>query len=179
VEKILATAAFDAHKQERARVSVERGSDFFGPWRLDSTIGERVFYPLLHGKAAQLIGRSDLPRTHTYVKDFGSAFVILGECEEANVQVWYVPNDQPTITQGDLVRLFAEEAGVEPKMTSIGKTMMAIGSLFIPEAKESMEMMSEFEKPFIVDSSKFEKTFGMRATPLREPIKETVTRYKS
>ena len=54
----------------RLRVTAARGGNFFGPWGTDSTMGARVFYPLLHGKPAQLIRRSDLPHTHTYVKDF-------------------------------------------------------------------------------------------------------------
>jgi nucleoside-diphosphate-sugar epimerase len=61
----------------------------------------------------------------------------------------------------------------------MGKLMMMVGGLFIPEAKESVEMMYEFEQPFIVDSSKFEKTFGMKATPIREAIKETVAWYQA
>ena len=175
----ISTAAFAAHKEGRVRVTAARGGNFFGPWGTDSTMGARVFYPLLRGKPAQLIGRTDIPHTHTYVRDFGKALVILGEHEEADGQAWHVPNDQPRITQGELVRMFAEEAGVEPKMSSMGKLMMSIGGLFIPEAKESVEMMYEFEKPFIIDSSKFEKTFGMKATPMREAIKETVAWYKS
>ncbi|HMD82938.1 MAG TPA: hypothetical protein VKE92_16585, partial [Anaerolineales bacterium] len=79
----------------------------------------------------------------------------------------------------EMVRMFAEEAVVEPKMSSMGKLMMRIGGLFIPEAKESVEMMYEFDQPFIVDSSKFENTFGMKATPLREAIRETVAWYRS
>jgi nucleoside-diphosphate-sugar epimerase len=133
----------------------------------------------LNGKPAKITGRSDLPHTHTYVKDFGRALVILGERDEADGQAWHVPNDQPDMTQGDLVRLFAEEAGVEPKMSSMGRLMMSIGGLFIPEAKETVEMMYEFEKPFVIDSSKFENIFGMKATPIREAIKETVAWYKS
>ena len=39
------------------------------------------------------------------------------------------------ITQAELVRMFAEEAGVEPKINSMGKLMMTIGGLFIPEGK--------------------------------------------
>ena len=126
-----------------------------------------------------MIGRTDLPHTHTYVEDFGAALVILGERKEADGQVWHMPNDQPRMIQSDLVRLFAEEAGVEPKIRSMGKLMMSIGGLFIPEAKETVEMMYEFDKPFIIDSSKFEKTFGMQATPVREAIKKTVAWYKS
>ena len=142
-------------------------------------MGERAFYPLLQGKPAQLIGRTDLPHTHTYVKDFGKALVILGKHDEADGQTWHVPNDRPEMTQAELVHLFAEEAGVEPKISTMGKLMLSIGGLFIPAAKESVEMMYEFEKPFVIDSSKFEKTFGMKATPMREAIRETVVWYKS
>lgn len=175
----ISTAAFEAHREGRLRVTAARGGNFFGPWGTGSTMGARVFYPLLHRKPAQLIGRSDLPHTHTYVKDFGRALVILGERDEADGQAWHVPNDLPEITQADLVRMFAEEAGEKPKMSGMGKLMMAIGGLFIPEAKESLEMMYEFEEPFVIDSSKFEKTFGMKATPMRKAIQETVTWYKS
>jgi nucleoside-diphosphate-sugar epimerase len=175
----ISTAAFDAHKDGRVRVTAARGGNFFGPWGTDSTMGGRVFYPLLRGKPAQLIGRTDLPHTHTFVKDFGRALVILGERDEADGQAWHVPNDQSGMTQGELVRLFAEEAGVEPKMSSMGRLTMWIGGFFIPEAKESLEMMYEFNQPFIIDSSKFEKTFGMKATPLREAIKETVAWFKN
>ena len=175
----ISRAAFAAHKEGRVRVSSARGGNFFGPWGTDSTMGERVFYPLLRGQPAQLIGRTDVPHTHTYVNDFATALVMLGEHEEADGQIWHVPNDQPSLSQGELVRLFAEEAGVEPKMRSMGKLMMSIGGLFIPEAKETVEMMYEFEKPFIIDSSKFEKAFGMKATPIHEAIKETVEWYKT
>jgi len=175
----ISTAAFDAHKEGRVRVTSARGGNFFGPWGTDSTMGARAFYPLLHGKPAQLIGRTDLPHTHTYIRDFGTALVILGERDEADGQAWHVPNDQPRMSQGDLVRMFAEEAGAEPKMSSMGKIMMAVGGLFIREAKETVEMMYEFDRPFVVDSGKFEKTFGMKATPMKEAIRDTVAWYQS
>jgi len=175
----ISRAAFNAHKDGRVRVTSARGGNFFGPWGMDSTMGARAFYPLMQGKPAQLIGRTDLPHSHTYVKDFGKALVILGERNEADGQAWHVPNDQPMITQSELVRMFAEEAGVEPKINSMGKLMMRIGGLFIPEAKETVEMMYEFDQPFVVDSSKFEKTFGMKATPMREAMRETVAWYRS
>jgi len=175
----ISTAAFQAHKEGRVRVTSARGGNFFGPWGTDSTMGGRAFFPLLRGKPAQLIGRIDLPHSHTYIKDFGTALIILGERAEADGQAWHVPNDQPRMSQGELVRMFADEAGMEPKISSMGKLMMAIGGLFIPEAKETVEMMYEFNKPFIVDSNKFEKTFGIKATPIREAIRETVTWYKN
>lgn len=175
----MSKAALAAHQEGKVKIAAGRGSDYFGPWGLPSTMGERVFYPLLKGKTAQATGRLDLPHTHTYIKDFGKALVILGQRDEADGQAWHVPNDMPEITQAELIRMIAEEAGMKPKMSGMGKFMMRIGGLFVPEAKESVEMMYEFEQPFIVDSSKFEKTFGMKATPLRAAIEETVAWYQS
>ncbi len=175
----MSKAALAAHQDGKLKVATARGSDFFGPWGLPSSMGERAFYPLLNGKVAQIVGKADIPHTHTYIKDFGKALVTLGERNEADGQVWHVPNDMPRITQGEMVKMFADEAGVELKMSGMGRLMMWIGGLFIPEAKESLEMMYEFDQPFIVDSGKFEKAFGMKATPMREAMKETVAWYKS
>jgi len=56
---------------------------------------------------------------------------------------------------------------------------MSILGMFVPEAKESVEMLYEFDQPFIMDSSKFERTFGMKATPMHDAIRETVAWFKS
>lgn len=176
----MSNAAFAAHREGKLRVTAGRGSDFFGAWGLPTAaMGERTFYPMLNGKAANLVGNIDAPHTHTYIADFGKALVILGERSEADGQAWHVPNDNPRVTQREMAKMIAAEMGIAPKMSAMGKTMMWIGGLFIPEAKESVEMMYEFEQPFIVDSSKFENTFGMKATPMKEAIKETVAWYKS
>jgi nucleoside-diphosphate-sugar epimerase len=176
----MSKAAFEAHRGGKLRVTAGRGSDFFGPWGLPTAaMGARTFYPLLKGKAAGLVGNIDIPHTHTYIPDFGKALVILGERSEADGQAWHVPNDSPRVTQREMIKMIAEEMGVEPKMTAMGRKMMWFGGLFIPEAREMVEMMYEFEQPFVVDSSKFENAFGMKGTPIHEAIKETVAWYKN
>lgn len=176
----MSKAAFAAHREGKLRVTAGRGSDFFGAWGLPTAaMGERTFYPLLNGKAANLVGNIDLPHTHTYIPDFGKALVVLGERAEADGQAWHVPNDNPRVTQREMVKMIAEEMGIQPKMSAMGKTMMRLGGLFIPEAREMVEMMYEFEQPFIVDSSKFESAFGVKATPMREAIRKTVAWYRN
>jgi nucleoside-diphosphate-sugar epimerase len=174
----MSDSALAAHRAGKVRVTIGRAPDYFGPWGTNSTMGGRVFFPLFRGKPAQLIGRLDMPHTHTYVNDFGKALVILGERDEADGKAWNVPNDMPQITQGELVRMFCEQANLRPRLSSMGKTMLRLASLFVPEARESVEMMYEFEQPFIVDSSKFEKAFGMRATPMPEALHETAAWYR-
>ena len=175
----LSKSALAAHRDGKLRVTMGRGSDYFGPWGTNSSMGSVVFHRLLQCKAAQIGGSAKMPHTHTYIPDFGKALVNLGERSEADGQAWHVPNDMPRITQGELIQMAAEEAGVTPKIQAAGKFMMSILGLFVPELKEAIEMLYEFEKPFVVDSSKFEQTFGMKATPMRDAIKETVKWFKS
>jgi nucleoside-diphosphate-sugar epimerase len=180
VRSEISNAAFAAHRSGKIRVTAGRGSDFFGAWGLGTAaMGGRTFYPMLNGKAASLVGNIDAPHTHTYIADFGKALVILGERSEADGQAWHVPNDSPRVTQREMATMIAAEMGMPPKMSAMGKAMMWMGGLFVPEAKETVEMMYEFEQPFIVDSSKFEKTFGMKATPMKQAVKETVAWFKS
>lgn len=179
VRAAMAQAALDAHKAGKVPVAIGRGSDFFGPWALGSSHGDRVFYPALAGKGASFVGRLDLPHTATYIEDFGRALVVLGEREEALGRAWHVPNDRPQITQRQFAELVFAEIGQPAKVSAMGKTMLRLGGLFIPAARESIEMLYEFDKPFVVDSSQFERTFGPKATPIEEAIKATVAWYRA
>jgi len=146
---------------------------------LDSLYGDRVFYPALAGGTAQLAGNLDVPHTATFIEDFGAGLAVLGEREEALGQVWHVANDQPRITQRQFMALVFEALGRPAKVSAVGRTMMSLAGLFIPGARETVEMMYEFEKPFVVDSGKFERAFGVTATPMRTAIEKTVAWYRA
>jgi nucleoside-diphosphate-sugar epimerase len=179
VRAAMSEGALAAHRAGVVRVAIGRGSDFFGPWAVNSAHGDRVFYPALAGKAASFGGKLDLPHTATYIGDFGRALVVLGERDEALGQAWHVPSDRPQITQRQFAELVYRETGQPLKASGVSKPMMAMAGLFIPGARETVEMMYEFEKPFVVDSSKFERTFGVVATPIADAIKATVAWYRA
>lgn len=170
-------ALFAAHRSGKVRVATARGSDFFGPEVLASSLGDRAIYPVLEGKSASLVGNIDLPHTVTFINDFGKAMAILGERDEALGRAWHVPNPE-TLSQRQMITCFFKEIGKPPKMSSMGKFMLALGGVFIPAAREVVEMMYEFEKPFIVDSNKFSRAFGDIATPLPDAIRQTLAWYK-
>lgn len=177
VRREMAESLMAAHRSGKVRVAVARASDYYGPRATNSAAGDRMFGFAVQGKAASVPGNLDLPHTYTYVDDFAKALVVLGERDEALGQVWHVPNAE-TLTTRQFVTLIYEELGLPPRMSGMGRLMMSIGGLFIPEAREMVEMMYEFEKPFVVDSSKFTQTFGVQGTPLREAIKTTVAWYR-
>ena len=55
--------------------------------------------------------------------------------------------------------------------------LRALG-LFNLGIRETIEMLYEFEEPFVVDDSRFVREFGEQATPLREAIQRTVRWYR-
>jgi nucleoside-diphosphate-sugar epimerase len=176
VRREMSQALLEAHRLGKVRLAIARAADFYGPAVLSSSLGERTVIPLLQGKPAEVTGALDQPHTYTYISDFGEALAILGEREEALGQVWHVPNP-PTLTQRELLTLFFREAGLEPKFSVMRKPMLMLGGLFIPAAREMLEMLYEFEQPFRVDSSKFIQVFGDIATPHATAVKETVAWY--
>jgi nucleoside-diphosphate-sugar epimerase len=167
-----------AHQRGEIQASALRSSDYYGPGVEGSAMGELVFGNLAAEKKAQLGGPDKMPHSWAYIEDVGKAAAILGTRDEALGKVWIAPHAAP-VTQGDMVRMAAAELGTEPKFTVMGTFMMWMGGLFIPEAKASVEMMYEFNAPFIVDSGKFEKTFEMKATPIQTGIKATASWYRS
>ena len=54
-----------AHQAGQVQLTIGRASDYFGPRGLLAAMGERVFYPALRGKAAQIYGNIDLLHTQS------------------------------------------------------------------------------------------------------------------
>lgn len=146
----MSEALLEAHRAGKLPVAIGRGADFYGPGVLDSALGDRIFYPALAGKTASAIGDLDQPHTYTYIDDFGAALVQLGASDAAFGQVWHVPNAPTMTTRAILGELFAL-LGTPPEMSGMGKLMMRLGGIVIPGARETVEMMYEFDRPFIVD----------------------------
>lgn len=178
VRAAMSESLLEAHRNGKVRAALGRASDFYGPGVLDSAMGDMVFYPALAGKQASGIGNIDLLHTYTYISDFGTALVNLGERDNALGQIWHVPN-APTITTRQFITMIYEELGLTPKVGKIGRLMMMIGGMFIPVAREMLEMGYEFEKPFIVDNSKYNRVFGDHSTPIREGIRQTIAWFRA
>jgi nucleoside-diphosphate-sugar epimerase len=172
----MSEALLAAHRSGKVRVAMARGSDFYGPGVLGSTLGERTFVSALKGKPAEVTGALDQPHTYTYIQDFGEAMAILGEREQSLGQAWHVPNP-PTLTHRQLLTIFFQLANRPARFTVMGTLMMRLGGIFIPEARETVEMMYEFTRPFVVDSSKFIKAFGDIATPHEAAMQATLAWY--
>ena len=171
-------ALMAAHAAGDVAVAVGRASDFVGPRVLESALGNRAVPPLLAGKKAQVIGDPDLPHTYTYMPDIGTALANLGERDEALGETWHIPA-AATVTTREYLQLLADAAGAgELRLQRVPKLMLRAVGLFNPAARETVEMLYEFEEPFILDHSRYVATFGDHSTPLEEAATATVEWYR-
>jgi nucleoside-diphosphate-sugar epimerase len=174
----MSEALLAAHRSGRVRVSIGRASDFFGPGVLASQLGERAFAPLVAGKAVQMIGDPDAPHSYAYVPDVARALATLGENDQADGRVWHLPSVETRSTR-EMLRLAGRIAGIEAKVSSIPAVLLTLLARVNPVVREVLAVGYQFDRPFVVDSSAFEQTFGIRATPLEESLTTTVEWYRA
>jgi len=173
----IAEALLRAHEAGRIRGTIGRGSDFFGPHAHLSTVGDRVFARAIEGKPAQVLGNPDVPHALTYIEDFARALVTLGEREEALGQVWHVPNPE-TVTMRRFVKMVFEAAGHPSRLRGVPRWGITLSALFNPTLRAVKEQLYQSERPWVVDSSKFERAFGWGATPLPDAVAATVAWFQ-
>ena len=162
----------------RVRIAIGRASDFFGAGATESSLGERVFGNAVAGKRADFIGNPDLPHTYSYIPDIAAGLATLGTDERAVGGVWHLPGPE-TVTTRQLLELVAGDVGHPVGVRSLPKLAVRALGLFNPTIRELVELSYEFEQPFVLDTTKYESTFGTEATPLTTAIAATVTWYRS
>jgi nucleoside-diphosphate-sugar epimerase len=167
-----------AHEEGRVQVAIGRASNYFGPrGGAQSPLGDRVVPRILQGKNVTTLGDPDLPHTYSYLPDIGRGLVVLGERDEAQGEVWHLPNAETTSTTA-LVELMYDAAGTEGSVGKVPRPALRVISWFNPMLREVMEMLYEFDEPYVVDSSKFTDTFGVDATPAPTAAAETIDWYR-
>lgn len=166
-----------AHRDARVPVTIGRAADFFGPRAPRSVLGDRFFRLLVAGKAPQVLGNPDLPRTYTYLPDFARALIELGSRHESLGSAWHVPS-APATTTRHFAEIAARAAGVRPRIGRVAGTRLRLVGLFVTGARDRGERWHEFAEPYVVDSSRFESIFRTRATPLEESIPATVAWWR-
>jgi nucleoside-diphosphate-sugar epimerase len=162
----------------RVRIATGRASDFFGAGVTESTLGERVFGNAVAGRRADLLGNPDLPHTYSYVPDVAAALATLGTDDRAIGQVWHLPGPE-TVTTRALLELVAVEVGHPVGVRSASKLVVRALGLVKPTMRGLAEMAYEFEEPFVLDTTKYQSTFGVAGTPLPAAIRETVAWYRN
>lgn len=170
----------DADRAGKVSVALGRGPDYYGPAATATTIyGERVFWPALAGKSAQVFGKLDVLHTFIYVDDFAHGLVTLGEREEAGGKVWHIPCP-PALTQRALLEIIFRKAGHgEPKVQVLPGFMLKILAVFVPIMRELAEMNYQWTRGYVFEAPAFTKAFGAaHVTPHETAVERTLEWFR-
>jgi nucleoside-diphosphate-sugar epimerase len=177
----MAAEILDAQRENRTRVAIGRASDYYGPHGTGSTAGETLFGRILAGKRPLWTGPLDQPHTFHYLPDLARGLIVLAGRPEADGQVWHLPAAAP-LTAQQFFDLVSKAAGrpTPTKASVAGPAVLAVAGLFSPMLRELRETTYQFRAPFVIDSSKFESTFGpFEATQHPKAVADTIAWYRS
>ena len=161
-----------AHRNGRIRATIGRASNYFGPHACRMWPGID-FKDAVKDQKMQIIGKKEPLHTYTYVYDFADGLITLGEQEKALGEVWHIPSAQ-TITTQQFLDMVYEETNTAQNVQVGPKPIITMMSWFNPSMRPAVEVFYQFDRPFVIDHSKYENAFGANPTPHAQAIAETV-----
>src|SRR5919106_1683833 len=178
VRALMAERLLAAHRSGTLQVAIGRSSDYYGPGGANSVVGDILFGAAAKGERARWLGRLDVPHSLTYLQDVARALLILGARPEALGEVWHLPAAEP-LTGRAFVELIAAALGRPVKVTATSRLALRIAGVFDPRARETSEMLYQWERPFVLDASKFERAFGpLEPTLHHQAVATTVAWFR-
>jgi nucleoside-diphosphate-sugar epimerase len=162
--------ALAAHQAGRIRATEARASDFVGRGG-KSIFAEMVLPRVRAGRTASAPVDFDVPHSLTFTGDAGRTLATLGTDERAWGRAWHVPTP-PATTLRDAAERFARIVGAPPpRLREMPAAVLRFGALFNSGARGFVEMRYQFQRPFVLDSSETEHTFGLAPTSLDDALR--------
>lgn len=170
---------FEQVNQGKLKALVARCADYYGPGEINtSMLSQTVINPLKNGKKANWLGSVNYKHSFTFTPDAGKATAMLGNTPDAFNQVWHVPTANNPLTGKQWIESIAKGLGAKPAYQAASKFMVRGLGLFMPIMKEMVEMVYQYDRDYVFDSSKFENKFGVKATPYEVGI-SIITRKRN
>jgi nucleoside-diphosphate-sugar epimerase len=170
---------FDAVNNGDLKALIARAPDFYGPYGSTSILTETVYNNFLKGKKAYWMADAGKRHTFGFTPDLAKATAILGNTADAYNRVWHLPTDRNGLTGKQWIELFATEMNVAPKFNTLPAWMIGLMGIFMPLIKELHEMLYQYDRDYIFNSSKFEKRFNFTPTSNVEGIRKTIEMRKN
>lgn len=172
------TEALARHEAGRLRVTELRSSDYFGPGTTPRTsyLNDILIDRLLAGSSPLVpVGRADAPHSWTYVPDVGLLAARIATGGVGWGHAWHVPT-APARTFAEAAADIARIAGVRLRAVRVlPRPLGTAAGVVIPFMREVRETRHQFERPFVLDSTLTEQTFGLAPTPWEDALATTIT----
>jgi nucleoside-diphosphate-sugar epimerase len=170
----VATMLMDEVKRGELRGMIVRAADFYGPRALLSVTHATVIERIQAGKTPQWMGNPKAVHTFTCTPDAGRTLALLGNTPSAYGQVWHALTSKEPMPGEEFIRIACELSRRPYAVQVVPRWLLSLMGLFVPVLRETKEMLYQFEHDYRFDSSKVERTFGLKATAYREGIAATL-----
>ena len=177
LRKHLAETILATHAQGQIRATIGRAPDVYGPGVRTSAVGEQFFTAVVEGRRVPWLGKLDVPHALSFVEDAARGLIVLGTHEEALGQVWHLPTAQ-ALTGRQYIALASEAAGVQARPLAVSGLLLRGLGLTNAVLRESVEMLYEFNEPYLIDGSKYSRAFDGLPTSHQEAMRRTVAWYR-
>ncbi len=175
VRAAIAARIMEEVEQGALTALIARSADFYGPAIQETSIlTETVFKPLCAGKKANWLASDQYRHSFTYTKDAGEATAILGNTPDAYSDVWHLPTTDNPPTGKQWIEAVASALDTDSSYRVAPKWVVRLMGMFMPIMRETYEMLYQYDRDYIFDSSKFEQRFGYQPTPYTEGIAKVV-----
>jgi len=160
--------ALALHEAGRIRMTEVRASDYL---EANSIFSYALAKPLDNAKRAYVPTPLNVKHSWTSIADVARTLALVSGEERAWGRAWLVPTTEP-LTVRELADRYVAAKGLPPaKMTSLPYAVLWTAGLFDKMAKELRATRYQFAKPFILDSTLTETTFGLAPTPIDEVLR--------
>jgi nucleoside-diphosphate-sugar epimerase len=144
-----------------------------------SHLGQTGFGALASGKPAMLLAPPDTPHDFAYVPDIGRAVLALLDAPDADFnQVWNMPCAR-TRTPRQILALGAAAIGLRARLIAIPLWTLPLLGLFAPFMREVADVGFTWDRPYVVDGSKFKNRFGFEPTPFEIGAAATARAFRA
>jgi len=168
-----ANVMLEADRRGDLKVAIGRAADFFGPRATLGTIfGDRFYRRVLSGKPGESFGDPDMLHSYAYTPDVATALVALGTSPDTR-GIYMLPVQPAESTRqviGRFYRALGKDLGVGRLPTWV---LRALG-VFNPLVREVVEMIYQWEQPYVLDDTRIRTELGVMPTPWDEAIATTL-----
>ncbi|MFF1461970.1 NAD-dependent epimerase/dehydratase family protein [Streptomyces sp. NPDC058330] len=165
-----------AHKEDRAQVALGRSADFVGPRVLNSTLGAAVFPAALTGGEVPALGDIDLEHSYSSILDVARGLAVLGENPSGDGRVWHLPT-APARTTREIFTALGDLVG-HPLRTVMVDEPRPFGPFDETFMNSYAELFYQHTEPQIMNSSAFQRKFGLAPTPIETTLSQTLEWYR-
>ncbi|WP_327665061.1 NAD-dependent epimerase/dehydratase family protein [Streptomyces sp. NBC_00498] len=165
-----------AHKEGRAKVVLGRSADFVGPRVLNSTLGGAVFPAALTGGEVLALGDIGLKHSYTNILDVARGLAVLGENPSGDGRVWHLPT-APARTTREILTVLGDLVGHPLRIVAMDEPR-PFGPFDETFMNSYAELFYQHTEPQIMNSTAFQREFGLTPTPIETTLSQTLEWYQ-